>query len=398
MPQAFSGIRIIDFTQVLAGPFATQQLALLGADVIKIEERTSGDQTRGLMQEGDSGMAPSFLSCNLGKRSLTLDLKSPAAAEIVHRLVKTADVVVENFRAGVMDRIGFGYEALKAIRGDLIYCSISGYGQTGPKAGVPAYDGAIQADSGMMAITGFPESGPTRTGYMPVDMGTALNTAFAIAAALFRRQATGEGQRLDVAMMDTALVLQTAQISNYLVDGRLPELIGNRSPTGQPTANSFRTADGYVNVLALKETQVRSLFAAIGRPEAYGDPRFATARARVAHYDETYELVAEPLSREPTAHWIEVLKAATVPAAAIRAYPEVMADPQFAYRRAFIRFPRPGREQESVDLVRAGYLADNDGPDTPRPPPRHGEHTDEILAELGFDASAIARFRREQAV
>ena len=213
MAQAFNGIRIIDFTQVLAGPFATQQLALLGADVIKIEERETGDQTRGLMNDSTPGMSPSFLSCNLGKRSLTLNLKSAHAHDILARLVASADVVVENFRAGVMENLGLGYEALRAIRKDLIYCSISGYGQTGPKAGVPAYDGAIQADSGMMGITGFPDTGPTRTGYMPVDMATALNAAFAISTALYRRLATGEGQRLDVAMMDTAIVLQTSQIS-----------------------------------------------------------------------------------------------------------------------------------------------------------------------------------------
>jgi len=399
MPQAFSGIRIVDFTQVLAGPFATQQLALLGADVIKIEERVSGDQTRGLLvDDTGAGMSPSFMSCNLGKRSLTLDLKTPAAADIVRRLVETADVVVENFRAGVMDKLGFGYEALKAYRHDLIYCSVSGYGQRGPKAGVPAYDGAIQADSGMMAITGFPESGPTRTGYMPVDMGTALNTAFAIAAALYRRQVTGEGQRLDVAMMDTAIVLQTAQISNYLVEGKVPPLIGNRSPTGQPTANSFQTADGWINVLALKEPQVRSLFQTIGRHDAIEDPRFASATSRVSHYDETRDLVAASLRGETTAYWLERLAAGNVPAAAIRPYPEVLADPQFDHRQTFIRLPKPGAGGETVRLVRAGYEADRDGPDTVRPPPAHGEHTDEILTEIGYTAAEIVRLRDEQIV
>lgn len=399
MSQAFSGIRIIDFTQVLAGPFATQQLALLGADVIKIEARDLGDQTRGLMNDSSTpGMSPSFLSCNLGKRSLTLDLKSPHAKGIVHRLVRNADVVVENFRAGVMDRLGFGYRDLQAVREDLVYCSVSGYGQSGPKAGVPAYDGAIQADSGMMAITGYPETGPTRTGYMPVDMATALNTAFAISAALYRRLATGAGQHLDVAMMDTAIVLQTPQISNYRVTGRVPELIGNQSPTGQPTANSFATADGYMNVLALKETQVKSLFAAIGRGDAGDDPRFASAPARVNHYGETYDLIAGEISRQTTDHWLKVFSAAKVPAAAIRPYPEVVADEQFQHRRTFIQFPAPDGEQNAVHLVRAGYQADVDGPDTARPPPHHGEHTEEILAEAGFSTEEIARFRSEQAV
>jgi len=401
MSQAFSGIRIIDFTQVLAGPIATQQLALLGADVIKIEERTNGDQTRGLLNNrpgANPGMSPSFLSCNLGKRSLTLDLKSPQAKDIVHRLVASGDVVVENFRAGVMERLGFGYEALKAIREDIIYCSISGYGQEGPKAGTPAYDGAIQADSGMMSITGHPETGPTRTGYMPVDMATGLNTAFAVSAALYRRLATGEGQRLDVAMMDTAIVLQTPQISNYLVNGAVPELFGNRSPTGQPTANSFATADGYINVLALKEPQVRALFTAIDLADALEDPRYQDAPSRIEHYDEVHDMIAAVLASKPTAAWLERFSAATVPAAAIRDYPAVLADEQFQHRRTFIRFPKPGEETTSVDLVRAGYQTDSDGPDTDLPPPAHGEHTEQILTELGYDAAAIAGFRDGQTI
>ncbi len=396
MAQAFSGIRIIDFTQVLAGPIATQQLALLGADVIKIEERVNGDQTRGLLNDtpgANPSMSPSFLSCNLGKRSITLDLKSPSAAEIVHRLVRTADVVVENFRAGVMDRLGFGYEALKAIRPDIVYCSISGYGQEGPKAGTPAYDGAIQADSGMMSITGHPGTGPTRTGYMPVDMATGLNTAFAISAALYRRLATGEGQRLDVAMMDTAIVLQTPQISNFLVNGVVPELIGNRSPTGQPTANSFATRDGFMNVLALKEPQVQALLEAIGRADLLSDPRFQNAPARMQHYDEVYTLVADILRTKPTAEWLDVFARSRVPAAAIRAFPEVLADEQFRHRHTFIRFPKPGETDTQVDLVRAGYQADTDGPDTVLPPPMHGEHTEQVLCEIGYDEDAIAKLR-----
>ena len=261
MTRAFDGIRVIDFTQVLAGPFATQQLAQLGADVIKIEQPVTGDQTRGLMPgTDDAGMSPSFLTCNLGKRSLTLNLKAGQARAIVHALVRSADVVAENFTPGVMQRLGFDYATLAAIKPDLIYCSISGYGQSGPKASYAAYDGAIQAASGMMAITGHPETGPTRTGYMPVDMATALNAAFAISAALYRRNVTGAGQFIDVAMMDTAMVVQAPQVTGFLVNGVQPELFGNRSPTRQPTANVFATADGHVQVVALKEPQVRKLF------------------------------------------------------------------------------------------------------------------------------------------
>ncbi|MEZ5550802.1 MAG: CoA transferase [Pseudomonadales bacterium] len=401
MNPAFGDIRIIDFTQVLAGPFATQQLALLGADVIKIEQPEIGDQTRGLMNDREdrsAGMSPSFLSCNLGKRSITLNLKSPEAKLIVERLVSGADVVVENFRAGVMDKLGFGYEALRRIRPDLIYCAISGYGQSGPKAAVPAYDGAIQADSGMMAITGYPETGPTRTGYMPVDMATALNSAFAIATALYRRRTTGLGQFLDVAMMDTAIVLQTAQVSNYLVNGVVPELLGNRSPTGQPTANAFRTADGFMNVLALRDGQVAALFRCIGREDALSDPRFASGPARVKHYEATRTLIADALVGDTTSAWLDVFATANVPAASIRAYPEVLADAQFAHRGAFIDFPDPTGTRGSVKLVRSGWIADDDGPATKLPPPRLGEHTDSVLQEIGFDEAQIRAFRTSGAI
>ena len=251
--QAFSGLRILDFTQVLAGPFATQQLAQLGADVIKIEERGTGDITRGMLSTGTDGMAPSFLTCNLGKRSLTLDLKHPRAKDIVTKLIKTSDAVVENFKPRTIERLGFGYEAVRALKPDIVFASISGYGQSGPKAELPAFDGAIQAASGMMSISGHPETGPVRTGYFSVDMSTALNAAFAISAALFRRHVTGEGQRLDISMMDTAFMMQAPQISAYLVDGTLPELYGNASPTKQPTANVFATADGHIQVVGFRE-------------------------------------------------------------------------------------------------------------------------------------------------
>lgn len=401
MTQAFSGVRIVDFTQVLAGPFATQQLALLGAEVIKIEQPGHGDQTRGLMNDAKdaaAGMSPAFMTCNMGKRSLTLNLKSAHATDIVQRLVQRADVVVENFKAGVMDRLGFGFTALQEFKSDLIYCSISGYGQTGPKAGIPAYDGAIQADSGMMSITGYPETGPTRTGYMPVDMATALNAAFAISTALYRKLATGEGQRIDVAMMDTAVVMQTIQITNYLATGKVPQLIGNRSPTGHPTANAFKTADGHINVLALREPQVASLFEIVGLAQAYQDDRFSNGPARITHYDEVCSMLSEVLLREDSAHWLEQFATAGVPAASIRSYAEVVDDEQFQHRNTFIEFPSPVDPSKNTRLIRAGYETAEDGPTTDIPPPRLGEHTQEILTDLGFSDTAIETFRKERVV
>ena len=392
MTQAFDGIRIIDFTQVLAGPFATQQLAQLGADVIKIEQPGSGDQTRGLMAgAADAGMAPAFLTCNLGKRSLTLNLKADHAKHIVHLLVRSADAVVENFTPGVMDRLGFGFDALAEVKPDLVYCSISGYGQQGPKAALAAYDGAIQAASGMMAITGHPETGPTRTGYMPVDMATALNSAFAIAAALYRRRLTGEGQHIDVAMMDTAMVMQAPQVSNYLVNGVVPELFGNRSPTRAPTANVFATADGHVQVVALKEDQVESLFTLLGYADRYREATFSSPEARVANTSEVAALLSHAFAQSSTAHWMETLVEAHIPVAEIREFPEVASDPQFAERHTLAEI-ETGNGPTRV--VAAGHAANVDGQRVSRRPPRLGEHTDEVLGELGYSPEVIEGLRR----
>ena len=394
MTQAFAGIRIVDFTQVLAGPFATQQLAQQGAEVIKIEPLHTGDMTRRLMAGTQKGDAPSFLTCNLGKKSLALDLKSAAAQEVVQRLVVSADVVVENFRPGVMQRLGFGYDQLSAIKEDIVYCSISGFGQTGPSAHKPAYDGAIQAASGMMAVTGHAATGPTRTGYMPVDMATALNAAFAIAAALYRRKCTGSGEHLDVAMLDTAMVLQAPQISAHLVNGVVPELLGNRSPTKAPTANVFDCADGCLQVVAMKEAQVEALFEALGLTDHY--PAFVGEANRIARTDEINALIQPVFAGASVDHWQEKLAAAGVPAAVIRTYPELIGDQQLAGRPILTR--TPVSTDSTVQVVSASHTARNDPPRVARPAPDLGEHTDEILKELGFAATTINDWRLQECI
>ena len=389
--QAFTGLRIIDFTQVLAGPFATQQLAQLGADVIKIEQPSSGDITRGLMSTGSDGMAPSFLTCNLGKRAITLDLKHAKAKEVVQRLVATADAVVENFKPGTIERLGFGYEALKAIKPDLVYASISGYGQQGPKSELPAFDGAIQASSGMMSISGHPDSGPTRTGYFSVDMSTALNAAFAISAALFRRHLTGEGQRVDVSMLDTAVVMQAAQMSNYLVTSTLPELMGNRSPTKSPTANVFASSDGFVQIVGLREAHVKDLFKLLGAAELY--EKFPEPAARIAHTDDINAVIKPILAAKPSQHWLDALAQLGIPCAPIQTLDQVAAEPQLDHRLIFTEIPNPQDPAKRSKVVSASHVTEPAPPRVQRATPTLGQDNDAVLTELGYSTQEVAQMR-----
>ncbi|MDA0788551.1 MAG: CoA transferase [Proteobacteria bacterium] len=399
MTQAFHGVRILDFSQVFSGPFGVMQLALLGADVIKIEQPGGGDQTRRLMNEGpDRDMSPPFLGMNVNKRSLTLNLKQPEARDIVHRLMPTTDVIVENFRSGTMARHGLDYERLKAIKPDLIYCSITGYGQAGPRASDAAYDAAIQAASGMMSVTGHEASGPTRAGFMAVDMSTAINAAFAISASLYRKATTGEGQRLDVAMLDTAILMQAAQFDNYLVQGQQPRLIGNGSPTGQPTAGVFPTADGHIQITVIQQKQAEQLFSALGTSHLLSEPDFRSNESRRAAPDLVRQAICDALRHQTTAQWMKQLAATGIPVAEIRTVPEVAGDPAVHDRGVFRTMASPIDPGESVTVAVAGHVADSDGPAVRSAAPLLGQHTDEILTELGYSASERGRLRSDGTV
>ena len=401
MAKALEGIRVIDFSQVLAGPFATEQLALLGAEVIKVEQPGSGDQSRQLTTDealGAKNLAPMFLSVNAGKRSITLDLKHEAAGEIVRRLVAGGDVFIQNFKAGVVDRLGFGYEALQAVKPDLIYCSISGYGQQGPKAGAAAYDGAIQAASGMMSINGHPETGPTRTGYTVVDMATGLTAAFAITSALFRRQVTGEGQYLDVAMMDAALTMIGPVMASYLIAGQEPELLGNRSPARLPSAGVFATRDGSLMVLALTQPQIKNLCRVVGRPDLLEDPRWAKRAGQIANAECMQAELAAALLNDDTDAWEQRLAEAGVPAAPVNDMAQAIGNPQFDHRNVLMDLPSPPGLEGTIRVVGAGFQASRDGPGINVAPPVLGQHTDEVLGEIGYSAEDIAGLREAGAI
>jgi len=401
MAKAFSGIRIIDFSQVLAGPWCTAYFALLGADVTKIEPPGTGEQSRGLMRVPDykaKTLPPIFLAMNPGKRSLALDLKHGAAKEIVRRLVVGADVVVQNFKAGVIDRLGFGYEALKAIKPDLVYCAISGYGQKGPKAATAAYDGAIQAASGMMSITGHKASGPARVGFQVVDMATGLNAAFAIAAALFQRRQTGEGQYIDVAMFDTALTMMAPNISDWLNAGLMPEALGAQSQAKSPVSDAFPTRDGHLALIAVTEDHWRKLCAAMGHEEWLTDSRFSDQDARQANTQALRERLIQAFASEDTQTWIARLSAAGVPAGAIATIPEAVRDPQLAHRPVLTTM-RPSQGLDfAPTLFNPPFVFAHDSPGTDRPPPAIGEHTDAVLAEIGYTPDEIAALRQAKAI
>jgi crotonobetainyl-CoA:carnitine CoA-transferase CaiB-like acyl-CoA transferase len=371
-----------------------------GADVIKVEQ-PGGEQGRTMATGAhlaEQGLSQIFLSVNSGKRAMTLDLKHPAAKQIVERLIKNADVFIQNFKAGVIDRLGFGYDALRAIKPDLIYCSVSGYGQEGPRSGAAAYDGAIQATSGMMAVTGHEHTGPTRAGFTVVDIGTGITAAFSIVSALYRRQVTGEGQFLDVAMLDTALTFLGAPITRYTVDGVEPPLLGNQSPTRLPTADVFPARDGHLQVLALTEPQVAALCQALGVPELLEDARFKEPADRMENGAAMQEALKARFATDDAAAWEVRLGEAGVPAARVNTIPQAVENPQLAHRDVMMRFPAPEGLNSDLLIPGAAFKAAPDGPGTERPPPLLGQHTDEVLDELGYSVQEIEELHASGAV
>ncbi len=389
MARAFEGIRVIDFTQVLAGPFCAEQLALLGADVIKIEQpaapgQPGGDQGRSIMADNDLGrvgFSPLFISVNAGKRSIALDLKAPETKAILTKLVASADVVVQNFKAGAIDRLGFGYDWAKSVKPDIVYCSISGYGQEGPYAGAAAYDGAIQAVSGMIALTGHPETGPTRAGFNVIDMATGMTGAFAIASALFRRSQTGEGQHLDVAMFDVSLTLTAQAITRYAATGDLQPLIGNSSPAFLPTAGLFPTGDLPLMISALTDRHWRGIAKAFGAPELVEDPRFRTTADRIANGDAVKAIMHAKLATAGAFEWEKRLADCGVPAAPQLNTEQALKHPTLAHRDVILEFENMPGVEGKVTGVGAAFKANVDGPRADRPPPALDQHRAEILGE-----------------
>ena len=387
------GIRVLDLTNVLSGPFATLHLALLGAEVLKIENPVDGDLARKLgnvPELNDRLMGTSFLAQNANKKSVTLNLKEAEAREIFLALVRTADVVVENFRPGVMERLGLGYPRLREARADLIYCAISGFGQTGPDALKPAYDQIIQGLSGIMAINGDERLNPLRCGFPVCDTVGGLNAAFAIMGALFHRERTGEGQFIDVALVDSIMPLMGWVAANLLIGGQQPQLLGNDNFTAAPSG-TFATADGAVNIAANKQEQWEAVADELGVPELKTDPRFARRDARKQNRRALTPLLEAKLRERPTAHWVEALNARGVPSGAILPLEAALAQEQIAHRGAIQTVHAEGIGELKLFNLTAKFEKTPGAVEAP--PPRLSDHTEEVLAGLGYSAAEIERLR-----
>ncbi len=391
------GIRVLDLTHVYAGPFCAHQLGVMGAEVIKIEPVGRPDMTRetGAREDlSDQGMGLGFVAQGAGKQAIALDLTTPAGKDVFRKLVKSADVLVQNYATACLEKLGLLPEQLQSVNPRLICCSISGYGRTGPKADHPAYDVVIQAFTGVMASNGESDSPPVRVGPPIIDYGTGAQAALAICASLFARERTGKAEVIDVAMSDCALMLMTANVVTANATGQAPVPFGNRDP-GLATYSAYPTAEGTVMLGAFTVNQAANLMAALGNEQAASEIRQLHVRDMPKRRDKDESFLREKLATKPAQHWEDLLNAAHVPAARVRTLDEALTHPQITSRNVIQEVELAG---EPIGLPVAGFDMASASPAPSGSPREYGADTDKVLSSLGYSAEEIAKMRDDKSI
>ncbi|MFM8532251.1 MAG: CaiB/BaiF CoA transferase family protein [Acidimicrobiia bacterium] len=395
MAGPLAGLTIVDLTRVLSGPYCTMVLADLGARVIKVEQPGKGDDTRHWGPPFLGKESAYFLSINRNKESVTLDFKPAAGREVLERLLARADVFVENFRPGTIDRAGFGWDAVHARHPRLVYASIAGYGQTGPRRNEAGYDAVMQAEGGLMSVTGDPDRPGYRLGVAITDMVSGLYCAQGITAALLARERFGVGQRVDIGMLDTTAALLTYQAANWFANGKIPPRQGNRHATIAPY-ETFTTSDGDIVIAVGNDPTWQKFCPAIGLPELAADPRFTTNKDRMEHYHAMRRPIDAAFRTKTSAEWMEILNAAGVANGEVRNIGQMLTDPQLEARDMIKTLMHP--TVGATRVIGAPIKLSEHESSVRTPPPVLGQHTDAVLSELGYDAAAIAALREKRVI
>lgn len=406
MRKLLSHIKVLDLSRVLAGPWSGQILADLGAQVIKVERPGLGDDTRSwgppFLRNPDGSLSKEsgyFLGANRGKRSITVDISQAEGQEIIRELAKESDIVLENYKVGTLSKYHLDYESLKAINPKIIYCSITGFGQTGPKANQVAYDFLIQAMGGMMSVTGerdeLPGGGPQKVGIPIIDLITGSYATIGMLAALANREVTGEGEYIDLAMLDVQVSLLSNQAMNFLMSGKTPKRNGNAHPNIQPQ-DVFQCADGQMVLVVGNDRQFEKLCEVIGQPELIKDERFKDNASRVRNQNALRPILDQAFLVHDRAHWTHAFEAVDVPCGPINTVPEALEDPQVVHRQMVRQLPHPVKGH--VSQVMTPFQFKNASIRDDQAPPLLGEHSDEILKELGFSLEKIELFRSKNVI